>query len=103
MATQSATKSLAKLRKEGYLCAMVERWNKFAGVRQDLYGFIDILAIREGEILGVQTTSLNCFAEHVKKISKHKNLIPVKKSGIKIVLHGWFLGEKKWECKEKIF
>jgi hypothetical protein len=55
--TSPTKRTLAKLRKEGYLCAIVEKFNRFAGIRQDLFGFIDILAIREGEIIGVQTTS----------------------------------------------
>ena len=105
--TNSTKKTLEKLRKDGYVCAIVEHWNSHAGVRQDLYGFIDILAIKEGEILGVQTTSKKCFSDHVQKIIKHKNFIAVKKSGIRIILHGWekeAVGKRLlWKCKEKIF
>lgn len=99
--TPTTKKSLERLRKDGYLCAIVEKWNQFGGVRQDLFGFIDILAIKKGEILGVQTTSKKCVADHIKKMAGHKNLMPVKESGMKIELHGWFMNKKtgKWECE----
>jgi len=107
MATQTMKKSLEKLRKDGYLCAIVENWNSHAGRRNDLFGFLDLLCIKDGEILGVQTTSKNCFSEHVQKIITHKNFIEVKKSGIKITLHGWSkekVGKRLlWVCEEKTF
>jgi len=109
MATPTTKKSLERLRKDGYTCAIVEVWNAHAFKRQDLFGFIDILAIKEGEIIGVQTTSLKCFADHVKKITQHKNFMAVKKSGIKIVLHGWHQVEHPkgrrllWACREQWF
>src|ERR1700751_4932922 len=50
-------RSKAYLENAGYLVAITERWNPHAKVRQDMFGFIDMLAVKEGEILGVQTTS----------------------------------------------
>ena len=39
-------RTLARLRQEGALeVAIVEHWNPHARIRQDLFGFIDILAI----------------------------------------------------------
>lgn len=93
MATPTTAKSLAKLRKAGYKCAIVEVWNAHAFKRQDMFGFIDIIALKPGEILGVQTTSKNCKSDHIKKIAGHKNLMAVKASGINIVLHIWDTGE----------
>ena len=105
MATPTTKKSLEKLRKEGYLCAIVENWNAFAHIRQDLFGFIDILAIKEREILGVQTTSKTNKQSHINKILQHKNFMPVKKSGIKIILHSWGKGKNGkriiWVCDEQ--
>ena len=106
MATPTTKKSLEKLRKEGYTCAITETWNAFAHKRQDLFGFIDILAIKPGEILGVQTTSKTNISAHIDKIIKHKNFIAVKESGIKIILHGWHKGKNGkrivWLIEEKI-
>ncbi len=53
--TKSPTqRALADLRKLGYTVQVVERWNPYAKIRQDLFGFIDIIAMRPGELLGVQ-------------------------------------------------
>lgn len=89
MATQTTQRSLAKLRKEGYICHIAEKWNQFGGIRQDMFGFIDILAIRPGEIVGIQTTSESNVASHIKKIIGHKNFLAVRDSGMKIYLHSW--------------
>ena len=48
-------RALADLRSLGFVAQTVERWNPHAKVRQDLFGCIDIVAVREGcGILGVQ-------------------------------------------------
>lgn len=54
-------RTLAELKKRGYVVAIVERWNSFAHIRQDLFGFIDILAFHpeKNEILGIQATADN--------------------------------------------
>jgi hypothetical protein len=56
--TSPTKRGLADLRKMGFLCHVTERWNAFAHIRQDMFGVIDIVAVREGVgILGVQVTS----------------------------------------------
>lgn len=81
-------RSLEYLREEGYLVAIVEKWNPWAKIRQDLFGFIDLLAIRENETLAVQTTSTN-VSERVKKIQDSEYVGNVRKAGWKIHVHGW--------------
>ncbi len=51
--------TLNMFRKKGYICSIAEHWNAFAGVRNDLYGFVDICAVNEEtpELLLIQTTS----------------------------------------------
>ena len=72
MATTSPTqRTMKKLRADGYKPAIVEKFNKFAGphgIRQDMFGIIDIVAIRPGEILGVQSCG-QAFSEHMKKLT----------------------------------
>ncbi len=82
-------RSLAKLRKDGYLCQVVEHWNQWARVRQDLFGFIDILAIRDGEILAVQACIRADISTRARKIADHENVGAVRKAGIRIEVHGW--------------
>lgn len=102
-------RSLAKLRAEGWLVAVVERWNPYAKVRQDLFGFIDLLAIRGDETLAVQTTSGAHVAERFEKIRNtdagHAARLWLASPNRKIVIHGWRKvgprGKRKtWECRE---
>ena len=67
-------RSLRKLRDLGYTCAVVANWNSHAHIRQDLFGCIDILAVRPGEILGVQATTAPNAAAHVTKAKAEPRL-----------------------------
>jgi hypothetical protein len=100
MPVSPTQRSLAKLRKEGYLCGIVEKVIPKCFIRKDLFGFIDILAIKENEILGVQSTSRVNFSTRVKKILENENYEIVKKSGIRIVVHGWGKIKSGMDCKE---
>ena len=57
MAMSPTQLSIRHLKENGYLVSVVEKWNPFVKIRQDLFGFIDVLAIRENETLAVQVTS----------------------------------------------
>mgnify|MGYP000034231432 FL=1 len=102
MAGKSPTQlSLELMRARGYTCAITEHWNSFARIRQDLFGFIDVLCLGDGEIIGVQTTSRGNISKRAAKIKEHENLLPVLDSGIRIVIHGWAKNKSnRWEVKE---
>lgn len=94
------SRTLAKLRKEGWLCAVVEKRNPVTKTLNDLFGFIDVLAIREGETLAVQTTSGGNMASRIKKIADHENVEWVRKAGWAIHVHGWRkLANGRWDCR----
>ena len=82
-------RTLAKLRADGWTTAIVEHWNAHARVRQDLFGFIDILALRDGETLAVQATSGSNVAARVAKIAESKTAPIVRKAGWRIEVWGW--------------
>ena len=92
-------RSLEKLRSEGYLCQIVERWNPHVRIRQDLFGIGDILAIRAGETLLVQTTSRGNVAARVTKIQESEHLPTILAAGWKITVHGWGKLKAGWTCK----
>jgi hypothetical protein len=104
--TSPAQRSLAQLRKQGYLAAVVERWNAFAGVRQDLFGFADILCVRGSETLAVQTTTAKNVPARLKKLRE----IPAVGFWLlggtrRLVVHGWAKRgprgkRKRWELRE---
>lgn len=83
--------SLDYLASQGYLCAVVEQRIPHTFITRDMFGFIDILAVRRGEILGVQATGDNGgnVAARIRKIAEHENVGAVRESGMRIVVHGW--------------
>lgn len=93
-------RTLAKLRKEGWTAAVVERRNHGAFVTHDLFGFIDVLAIRDGETLAVQTTSGSNVSSRVRKIADAEHLAAVRSAGWCIHVHGWRKNARgRWECR----
>lgn len=87
-------RSLANLRERGYRCEVVERFNSFTKQRKDLFGFVDIVAIRENETVGVQTTSGSNMAARITKIAESETVSDVRKAGWKIFVHGWSKNSK---------
>ena len=81
-------RSLKYLREQGYLCAIVEKWNPHARIRQDLWGWCDILAIKKDEVLAVQVTSTG-VAARLKKIQESETVGRVREANIRIEVHGW--------------
>ena len=84
-------RSLAHLREQGYHVEVVEQ-NKRAGIKVwkvDLFGFVDLLAIRRGEVLGVQVTSRSNVSARVRKITDSPLLPLVREAGIRVLVQGW--------------
>lgn len=52
-------RTLKKLRDENYCAAITEKWNAYSKVRQDLFNFADLVAVRSdlSGVLAIQTTS----------------------------------------------
>lgn len=99
-------RSLQKLRNEGYEPAIVEHWNPFAKIRQDLWNCLDLIAVNGSGILGVQTTSGAHVAHRVAKLRANPLVPVIMASGIRIEIHGWrklrSRGKKpkeRWECR----
>jgi len=94
--------TLKKLRGEGWTCAVVEHWNSFAKIRQDLFGFGDILACRDKpieNILIVQCTTLSNVAARKKKISNNPLSLAWEKAGGRLQVWGWYKKKTKWHCR----
>lgn len=88
------------MRDQGYYAEVVEKYNFFTKRRNDFAGFLDILCLGEGEVVGVQTTSYSNMSARAKKIREHENLEVVRKAGIRILVHGWVKKNNRWEVKE---
>ena len=92
-------RSLKYLRDQGYTVEVVEHWNHFARKRQDLFGFADLLAIRENEVMLVQVTSGTNVSARVKKIAESEHIDMVRKSGMSVFVHGWRKLKSGWAPK----
>lgn len=82
-------RTLKVLRDEGWLVAVVEKWNNHVNQRIDLFGFIDIIAIRENETLAVQATSYSHSSDRKKKIISHMNYKLVKQAKWRVEVWAW--------------
>ena len=73
MAGMSPTqRTMRELKNQGFVCAVVERFNAHVGrhgVRQDLFGIIDVLALDpQRGVVGVQACAGSGFADHFRKL-----------------------------------
>lgn len=75
---------------------VVERWvpsgRPGGGVRRDLFGMVDLVGIRDGETLGVQTTSAANVSSRLKKMTDDDHalvLAALIAAGWRVVIHGW--------------
>ena len=101
MANSPTQRSLAKLRAEGYRAEVVEKFNAFTKRRHDLFQVGDILAIRDGETLLVQTTSGSNVSARVKKIAESDAIGDIRKAGWRVHVHGWRKSSRnRWVCRE---
>lgn len=92
-------RSLKYLRDQGLKPWVVEVWNPWAKIRQDLYGIIDIICIGDGTTLAVQTTSLSNISARKKKILENPYYPDMVAAGWKVHIHGWALKGRKYEVK----
>lgn len=98
--TSPTQRSLKHLREQGYRAEVVEKWIPGANLRKDLFGFVDIVAIRGAETLGVQSTSRSNVSARVQKIADSEAVDDVRKAGWRIVVHGWGKLKAGWTLKE---
>lgn len=92
-------RSLTHPRSLGYRVAVVERWNPYARSRQDLLGVLDPLVVRDGEILGVQTTSGSNVAARLAKIAGSDAVPELRRAGMRLEVHGWRKLKAGWYAR----
>jgi len=69
-------RTLKAMREQGRICGIVERFNAHVGkfgIRQDLFGFIDIICLDPTDgIVAIQSCGQS-FSDHVKKLTEERN------------------------------
>lgn len=91
MAGSPTQKSLKYLRDLGYSAQVVEHFNYFTKSRKDLFGIIDIVAIKPGisGVLGVQVTSTDNLSAREKKAAEIPEVKIWIECGNPFEFHGW--------------
>lgn len=101
-------RSLAEMRGRGcQLVAVTEHWNPFAHIRQDLFGILDLVCVKDGKTIGVQTTSGSKVAARRDKMESSQAIAPLREAGWILLIHGWRKVKVKrggkamtWELRE---
>jgi hypothetical protein len=82
-------RSLKALREDGWTVEVVERWNPYARIRQDLFNFIDMVAIKPGHpITGIQVTAAGA-SSRVRKIRAEPAAPLWLLAGGSLLVHSW--------------
>jgi hypothetical protein len=97
------SKTLDYLRKEGYHPGIVERFIPKVMIRRDLYNIIDIIAMGNGSILGVQSTGANGRSAHRKTILNAPESVAWLRSGGGLWLVTWAKLLKKRGGKQRVW
>lgn len=83
-------RTLQNLRSRGYFVEVVERWNPHAKIRQDLFKWVDLVAVKAGEpILGVQTTSGPNASARIQKAQGNPALSHWLRAGGRLAVFAW--------------
>lgn len=87
--TSPTQRSKKLLEDAGWTVGIVEKWNPHVRIRQDLFGFADLLAMKPGfRPMLLQVTSTG-WADRVAKIMDEPRAAIALKSGFDIQVHGW--------------
>lgn len=94
-------RTLAKLRADGWSAFVVERWNSYAKIRQDLGGCLDILGWAPGRgVIGIQCTVGGKVADRLAKVEANENAMTfLRAGGTTLEVWGWRLAGPKGERK----
>lgn len=83
-------RTIALYEERGYRCTVVESYNSFTKRKKDLFGIFDVLAVGNGQTIGIQITSKSNMAARIHKIEESEFLPEILRSGWKVVVIGWF-------------
>lgn len=95
-------RSLAYLRRLGFIADVCERWIPGACIRRDLFGLFDIVAVDSTDrIFMIQATTRNHIAHRLKKMEASPMLAQILRAGVLVEVWGWGQARagKKWTVK----
>ncbi len=103
MAASPTQRTLQECRRRLWPAAVVERWNPFAHVRQDLFGGIDLVVLDDlPGVLGIQATSDSNVAARVTKLTGLIADGPLRvwlERNNRIQVWGWKKAKGRWHVR----
>lgn len=96
-------RSMDYLRKQGWCVADVEKWNSFARVRQDAWGFCDLIcfsSLHPG-VTAIQVTSDTNRSHRRQKLEQMDEVRRFKLCSNRVLLHSW--GKRGLRGKRKVW
>lgn len=100
---------MEKLRDAGHVVQVVEKWVKIdtmpgGGIRRDLFGGIDVVALVDNQIVGIQCGSMSGHSGHKKKLLSEPRMATWIQAGGRLYIHSWAKqgarGKvKHWVCR----
>ena len=83
-------RTIAIYTEKGYVCDVVESYNAFTKRKKDLFSIFDVLAVGNGETIGIQITSKSNMSSRIKKISESNMLPYLLAAKWRIIVIGFF-------------
>ena len=77
----------------GYKCTVVESYCSFSKRKKDLFGIFDVLAVGQGQTIGIQITSKSNMSARIKKIEECEFLPEIIGAGWRIIVIGFYKKE----------
>ena len=99
MAISPTQRSLKRLKDsdEYALVQVVEKWNAWAKIRQDLWCF-DILAItKEGDTVAIQVTTKDNMSARINKIAEAESTPHLRTANWTLLVEGWKKVDNRWK------
>lgn len=103
MAISPTQLTLRHLRAEGWTADVVEHWVPGANIRRDLFGVIDVVALRGTETLAIQATSTSNVPARVRKIADAPTIGAIRDAGWRFEVWGWRKSKaNRWELSRQV-
>lgn len=102
----STQRTIRALKNQGCICDVAEKFNAHVGpfgIRQDLFGFIDVISLAPDCILAIQCCTGSGYQDHLRKILANEFAPQWLMSGGRIELWAWRKILAKRGGKQKIW
>jgi hypothetical protein len=91
--------TLKRLRDDGWTAEVVERWIPGANIRKDLFGIVDVVALKGEDTLAVQATSSSNVSARVRKIADSEHIAAIREAGWMVHVYGWQKKGGRWTVR----